>query len=345
MGGESTGPLCFRSLVPRGGRPVYQPLGVAGDPTRVASFCTVPEGSHGLGPCGQYHRPGLSLSSGGTFSPALNREAQFLLRWSESFQIRLAPQFIMGAKIVVAGSLSRLDQVIGSEWTLAQELVSDLVRRWPATIDLFATSLNYCLLVYFLLVNDPMVAGTDAFRHSWDHLQAYAFPPFSLLRQVLAKLRSSRGALLTLVAPLWPQRDWYPDLLAPSVAPLVALPMRPDLLRQPHVHRLHQNLPMLPSCLGTVEQFARHLGLSRRVTQQISLWCHLSLCRLYQHRLGVYRRWCADRGHAVSSPTIAKIADFLFFLGKDRNLSVATVRGFRTTLSSVFKYILPVLCV
>ena len=45
--------------------------------------------------------------------------------------------------------------------------------------------------------------------------------------------------------------------------------------------------------------------------------------------------------YLVSLPSIAKIADFLFFLRKDRQLSVATVWGFRATLSSVFKFILP----
>ena len=144
----------------------------------------------------------LRRQGGGTFTPALKREAQLLPRRLESLQIRLVPQFIMGAKNVSADSLSRLDQVIGSEWTLAQDVVFDLVRRWPATIDLIATSLNYRLPMYFSPFDDPMAAGTDAFLHSWEHLQAYAFPPFSLLRQVLDKLRSSRGAVLTLVVLL-----------------------------------------------------------------------------------------------------------------------------------------------
>ena len=71
-------------------------------------------------------------------------------------------------------------------------------------VDLFAASLNYLLPVYFSPLNDPMAAGTDAFLQLWDGLQAYAFPPFALIHLVLNKLKSSRGTLLTLVAPLWP---------------------------------------------------------------------------------------------------------------------------------------------
>ena len=181
---------------------------------------------------------------GGTFSVALNREAQ-LLHWVESLDLCLVPQFIVETQNVVADSLSRRRQVLGSEWTLAQEVVNELVVRWPPTIDLFATALSYRLPVYFSPLSDPMAAGTAAFLQDWDGLQAYAFPPFALIRQVLNKLMSSRGTYLTLVAPYWPQKEWFPVLQSLAVALPVVLPTRRDLLRQPHFHRLHQNLLML----------------------------------------------------------------------------------------------------
>ena len=81
--------------------------------------------------------------------------------------------------------LSRKNQVIGSEWTLCAEAFRHLLRLWPATIDLFATSLNHRLPVYFSLMVDPQSAGTDAMLQSWDGLQAYAFPPFGLLSLIL----------------------------------------------------------------------------------------------------------------------------------------------------------------
>ena len=144
---------------------------------------------------------------GGTLSSALNREAQLLIRWAESFQVSLVPQFIMGARDVVADSLSWQNQVIGSKWTLVQEVVNGLLQRWPATVDLFATPLNYRLLLYFSSINDPMAAATDAFLQSWDKPLAYTFPLFALIREVLNKLMASRDTLLTLVAPWWPQKE------------------------------------------------------------------------------------------------------------------------------------------
>ena len=50
---------------------------------------------------------------------------------------------------------------------------------------------------------------------------------------------------MTLVAPYWSQRPWFPDLLDLAVDRLVALPICPDLLRQPHFHRRHLGIRRL----------------------------------------------------------------------------------------------------
>ena len=145
--------------------------------------------------------------SGGTFSSTLNATAKEVLLWAENHRVRLLPQFIMGSSNVTADALSRPNQVIGSEWTLHQEVVDQLVHRWPAVIDMFATSLTARLPVYFSPASDPRAAGTDALLQLWDDLQAYAFPPIAIIRRVLLKLRSSKNCELTLIAPFWPQRD------------------------------------------------------------------------------------------------------------------------------------------
>ena len=183
--------------------------------------------------------------SGGTFSSTLNATAREVLLWAENHRVRLLPQFIMGSSNVTADTLSRPNQVIGSEWTLHQEVVDQLVHKWPAVIDLFATSLTVRLPVYFSLASDPRAVGTDALLQPWDDLQAYAFPPIAIIRRVLLKLRSSRNCELTLIAPFWPQREWFPDLLELLSDVPITLLGRKDLLRQPHFHRFHLNLPML----------------------------------------------------------------------------------------------------
>ena len=181
----------------------------------------------------------------GTRSSTLNSVAQAILRFCEDSSIRLLPQFIPGKLNVLADALSRSSQVLGSEWTLCQDVCQELFRLWPVTIDLFATSLNNRLQVYFSLVVDPEASEVDAMLQRWDHLQAYAFPPFGLIPRLLAKVRLSRSLELTLVAPFWPLKPWFPDLLELLVAVPVRLPSRRDLLLQLHFHHFHRNLPAL----------------------------------------------------------------------------------------------------
>ena len=116
----------------------------------------------------------------------------------EREKISICSQFVPGRNNVVADAFSRPSQVVGTEWTLHQEVFDSLRKRWPVVIDLFASSLNHCYGVYFAPVSDPMAAGTDAMLQSWDHLLGYAFPPFAMIPQVLRKLRESSVAAVTL---------------------------------------------------------------------------------------------------------------------------------------------------
>ena len=52
-------------------------------------------------------------------------------------------------------------------------------------------------LLHFSPFRVPQAMGTDALLQSWDHLQAYAFPPWARISQVCHKLRLSFGAVLT----------------------------------------------------------------------------------------------------------------------------------------------------
>ena len=100
-------------------------------------------------------------NQGGTPSSLLNSVAQAILRLCEVNRVRLVPQFIPGRLNVLTDTLSCRSQVLGSQWTLCFPAFRDLLLLWPATIDLFATSLNHRLPVYFSPMEDPQSAGTD----------------------------------------------------------------------------------------------------------------------------------------------------------------------------------------
>ena len=234
------------SLAPPSESSLYQHEGASGSSARPSGLRTSDRGHVGSAVLRQHHHSSLSSSVGRDVfvHPELHGQRGSPLG-GESDTFGLLPQFIMGSSNVTADALSRPNQVVGSEWTLHQEVVDQLVHRWPAVIDLFVTALTARLPVYFSPASDPRAAGTDAFLQPWDDLQAYAFPPIAIIRRVLLKLRSSKNYELTLIAPFWPQRDWFPDLLELLSDVPITLSDRRDLLRQPHFHRFHQNLPML----------------------------------------------------------------------------------------------------
>ena len=97
----------------------------------------------------------------------------------------------------------------------------------------------------------------------------------------------------------------------------------------------------VPSCLETIKQFTRAGGFSKHVAQQVSLARRPSSRAGYQSKWLVFRQWCRSKGHSISRPSLAKIADFLFWLRRSRRLSVSAVMGYRSMLSAVFKSILP----
>ena len=156
-----------------------------------------------------------------------------LLRWTESFDVHLEARYLPGESNVLADVLSRRGQIVGTEWSLHPQVARALLRAWGSpSIDLFATCLNAKLPLYCSLVPDPQAVFEDAFRHPWDDLDLYAFPPFALVGRVIARVQ--------LVAPLWPEKEWFADLLLLLTQPPLVLPCWDRLLRQPYCNLFHQ---------------------------------------------------------------------------------------------------------
>ena len=99
---------------------------------------------------------------------------------------------------------------------------------------LIRNTLQWEASLYCSLIPDPQAVFEDAFRHPWKNLDVYAFPPFHLVKRVVARVRETPNLSMTLIAPLWPEKSWFADLLL-----LLTLPPWDRLLRQPHFHRFH----------------------------------------------------------------------------------------------------------
>ena len=112
------------------------------------------------------------------------------------------------------------------------------------TIDLFATHLNHRLPLYVSPIPDQKALSIDALSMNWNRIQAYAFPPFHLIPALINKIRVSQCKIV-LIAPFWPSRSWFLELLGLLVSPPITLPVIPNLLEQLQGRFRHQIIDML----------------------------------------------------------------------------------------------------
>jgi len=124
-----------------------------------------------------------------------------LLEWSISRNIfYLSSTYSKESKFcgrfLIRGIFSHL------EWSLDVDIFNQLtsIIFIPAN-DLFASRLNAKSNCYVSWHPEPGATAVDVFSIYWANLKCYPFPPFSLLTQVLAKIRSDK-ALVLLIAPV-----------------------------------------------------------------------------------------------------------------------------------------------
>ena len=178
---------------------------------------------------------------GGTHSTVLSEEVWNVLNLCLAHNIQLLAKHIPGRFNTLADRMSRIDKPISTEWSLNQEIANKIfqIMDFPS-IDLFPTRLNHRLPLYVSPIPDQKALSIDALTMDWNHIHAYAFPPFHLIPAVINKIRLSQCKIV-LIAPLWPDRPWFPELLGLLVSPPVSLPVIPNLLAQLKGRILHQN--------------------------------------------------------------------------------------------------------
>ena len=127
---------------------------------------------------------------GGTHSPNLCVEVWKILSWCLEQDIVIRVRHIPGKFNILADPLSRLDKPIKTEWALDQTVANSVFQmlNFP-NVDLFATQFNRRLPLYVSPVQDYKALAIDALSIDWNHLHAYAFPPFILIPAVLEKIR------------------------------------------------------------------------------------------------------------------------------------------------------------
>lgn len=171
---------------------------------------------------------------GGTHSP------QLCYKTWELWQMAIRNNIVLkGVHIHVAGKLNVLPDQLSrilirpTEWTLKDAVLREIFHIWGTPmIDLFASIHNKKMQVFCSWDYHPQAFAMDALTVSWTQMFAYAFPPICLIPKVLEHMKQGPCQII-LIAPQWPRRHWYLDLLQMCIAEPIRLPQIPDLLSQP----------------------------------------------------------------------------------------------------------------
>ncbi len=114
---------------------------------------------------------------------------------------------------------------------------ADMESFGQAQVVLFATRQTSHCPLWFSLTH-PAPLGLDAMVQTWPRLRLYDFPPIALLPGVLERVCWD-GVRLLLVAPFWPGRVWFSDLISLLDGSPWEIPVRRDLLSQAEGMILH----------------------------------------------------------------------------------------------------------
>ena len=98
-----------------------------------------------------------------------------------------------------------------TEWKLDPQVLTHFTLFGKPVLDVFASRLNYQLPCYVSWIPAANAVGVDAFMLEWGTQYNYAFPPFSLIPQVLQELEEDQAEIV-LVASHWPTQSWFPKL-------------------------------------------------------------------------------------------------------------------------------------
>ena len=114
-------------------------------------------------------------NQGGTHSLPMFRLAWDILLLCQKHGITLQVGHIPGRLNVLADSLSRRNQIIGTEWSLHPGIVRQMFSIWYIPeLDLFATRHNHKLPAFVSPVPDPKAVAVDALSIPWDRQWVYA---------------------------------------------------------------------------------------------------------------------------------------------------------------------------
>ena len=233
---------------------------------------------------------------------------------------------------MIADGLSRRNQIQSTEWSLSSQIFKQIPKLWESSqVDLFATSLNKKLPLYVPPIPDSQAWAVDALNIPWENLVAYASLPTALLPKVVKKLQSHTCRII-LIAPGWPTKPWFWDLVEMSLDIPRQLPPILTLLKQPLNNHYHANpisLNLHIWYLGVLHS----KNMVAEVAERIAAPQRLSTRSIYTSKWTVFQRWCTEKQVDFRNPSIRDTCNFFWYLFNDLNICPSTIEGYRTAIA------------
>ena len=146
---------------------------------------------------------------GGVQSAQCNEVAHKIWGWAEENKCWVTASYLPGKDNVDADYASRHFQD-NLEWEISPKVFDRVTKMFgEPEIDLFACRSNAKCQQFVSWHPDPESIHVDAMTLCWTGLNAYAFPPFSLIPRVLQKIETEKPRRMILITPTWPTTPWY----------------------------------------------------------------------------------------------------------------------------------------
>ena len=149
------------------------------------------------------------------------------------------------------------------------------------------------------------------------------------------KIRDSNSRFI-LIAPVWPQRSWFSVILSLIIDFPRELPVHRGLVSQFHGEVLHHNPSVTSSRLDVVRSQIKGRHISEFATQCISQSRREFTLKVYSTRWRIISDWCQQRQVNLSS--LFNKIDRFFYLFDTLELSVASIKGYRSAISNTLKF-------
>ncbi|CAB4013988.1 Hypothetical predicted protein [Paramuricea clavata] len=273
---------------------------------------------------------------GTSHSSKLNQLVKQIWQWCESQKIWITMAHIPGVENCQADFQS-LSFNWGTEWCLNKDILTlacNMLRFTP-DIDLFASRINHQFKPYVAFRPDPEAIAINAFHMTWAQFAFYAFPPFSVIMQVLQKIQEDQASGI-LVIPYWPTQIWWPKAMNMVVQQPnsfakkqgTIIPPQPTQRDTPHVSKaLPADMPLVGDQLkkqGFSDTASRVIQNSWRTGTKKQYACHI-------------KRWICYCSKRDINPICPDVRDGINFLAEllDSGVGYSSINTAQCALSSI----------